>query len=302
MSGKRKVYITCAVTGNAPFNPRHPNFPVTPAQIADASIEAVKAGAAIVHVHVRDLETTEGCRDPALFKEVVDRIRQSGTNVIINLTCGLGGLLLPDPEDEARALPESDVIGVDERVEHLAQCLPDIASLDVTTGNQVEGDLEFVYLNTTRTLRGMAKRFKELGVKPEIETFQAGDVLFGAQLIEEGLIDGPAMFQFVLGVKWGAPADPETVLYMRNLLPSAVDVEWTAMGIARDEFPIAAQSVLLGGHVRVGLEDNLYLDRGVFATNGELVERACRIIEDVGCAVATPDETREMLALRPYGA
>ncbi|MEM1409721.1 MAG: 3-keto-5-aminohexanoate cleavage protein, partial [Pseudomonadota bacterium] len=237
-----------------------------------------------------------------LFKEVVDRIRDSGENVIINLTCGMGALFLPDPEDESRALPESDIATVEERVEHLRDSLPDIASIDVTTSNQVEGKEEFVYLNTTRTLRGMAKRFKELGVKPEIETFQAGDVLFGKQLIEEGLIDGPAMFQFVLGVLWGAPSDPETVMYMRNLLPTNVETHWTAMGIARDQFPMAAQAVLLGGHVRVGLEDNLYLDRGVFATNGQLVERAGRIIEDVGCAVATPDETREMLALRPFGS
>jgi uncharacterized protein (DUF849 family) len=192
------------------------------------------------------------------------------------------------------------VIGVEERVEHLVDCLPDIASLDVTTGNQVEGDVEFVYLNTTRTLTAMAKRFKELGVKPELEAFQAGDVLFANKLVKEGLVEGTPLYQFVLGVLWGAPANPETIMYMKNLLPEGA--QWTAMGIARDEFPIAAQSILLGGNVRVGLEDNLYLDRGVFATNGRLVERAARIVEDVGCAVATPDDARELLQLRPFGS
>ncbi len=256
MSGKRKAYITCAVTGNAPFNPKHPNFPVTPKEIANAAIEAAHAGAAIAHIHVRDPETGQGCRDLNLFREVVDRIRQSGTDIIINLTAGMGAFLLPDPEDESRALPESDVIGVEERVAHLKDCLPDIASIDVTTGNQVEGPVEFVYLNTTRTLRAMAKRFRDFGVKPEIETFQAGDVLFANQLVEEGLIEGPTMYQFVLGVKWAAPADVETVLYMKNLLPKDKTVHWTAMGIARDAFPMAALSVLLGGHVRGGLEEN----------------------------------------------
>ncbi|MBA3069259.1 MAG: 3-keto-5-aminohexanoate cleavage protein [Hyphomonas sp.] len=294
---KQKVIITCAVTGNAPVNPKHPNFPVTPRQIADAVDEAAKAGAAIAHIHVRDPETGAGSRDVALFKEVVSRIRDRGTNIAINLTAGMGALFLPDPEDESRALPGSDVIGVEARIAHLADCLPDIASLDVTTGNQEEGGFEFVYLNTTRTLRGMAKRFKQLGVKPELEAFQAGDVLFANQLVAEGLVDGPPMYQFVLGVKWGAPANPETVTYMKNLIEPKNAI-WTAMGIARAQFPTAAQSILLGGHVRVGLEDNLYLDRGVFATNGQLVERAVRLIEAVGGAAATTAEAREILHLR----
>ncbi len=294
---KRKVIITCAVTGNAPVNPKHPNFPVTPAQIADAAIEAAKAGAAIAHIHVRDPATGAGSRDPALFREIVARIREQDQDVVINLTAGMGALFLPDPNDEGRALPESDLAGVEERIAHLKDCLPEIASLDVTTGNQVEGDLEFVYLNTTRTLRGMARRFQELGVKPELEAFQAGDVLFANQLVHEGLVDGPPLYQFVLGVKWGAPADPATVHYMRNLI-SAPGALWTALGIARDEFPMAAQSILLGGNVRVGLEDNLYLERGVFATNGALVERAVKLLDILGCEPATPAETRAMLALK----
>lgn len=296
---KRKVILTCAVTGNAPFNPKHPCFPVTPAEIAESAIEAANAGASIVHLHVRDPETAEGSRDPALFMETVSRIRDSGVDIVINLTAGMGAFFLPDPEDEGRALPESDVVGVEERIEHLVDCLPEIASLDVTTGNQLEGTMEFVYLNTTRTLRAMAKRFQELGVKPELEAFQSGDVLFANQLLKEGLVDGTPMYQFVLGVLWGAPATPEAMIYLRSLLPE--NVQWAALGLGRMQFPIAAQSVLLGGNVRVGLEDNLYLDKGVFASNGQLVERARSIIENVGEAVATPAETREMLSLKKMG-
>jgi uncharacterized protein (DUF849 family) len=292
----RKVILTCAVTGNAPFNPKHPAMPITPAQIADACVEAAKAGASVAHIHVRDPETGGGSREPKLFKEVVDRVRQSGTDIILNLTCGLGAFFLPDPEDEARALPESDVIPVAERVRHLEECLPEIASLDITTGNQVEGALEFVYLNTTRTLRAMAKRFQELGVKPELEVFSAGDILFGKSLISDGLIDGVPLFQMVLGVLWGAPATTETMIYQRNLIPE--NAQWAAFGIARDEMPMVAQSALLGGNVRVGLEDNLYLSRGVFATNGQLVERASTILNHLGMSVATPAEAREIMQLK----
>jgi len=292
----RKVILTCAVTGNAPFNRKHPAMPVTPAQIAASSIEAIKAGASIVHIHVRNPETGEGSRDPKLFKEVVDRVRSSGIEAVLNLTCGLGAYLLPDPVDERRALPESDVVPVAERVLHLEQCLPDIASLDITTGNQVEGQLEYVYLNTTRTLRAMAQRFQELNVKPELEVFSAGDILFGKQLIKEGLIDGPPLFQMVLGVQWGAPSGAETMIYQRSLLPS--DAVWAAFGIGREQMPMVAQAALLGGNVRVGLEDNLYLSRGVFATNGQLVERARTIIESLGLEIATPSEAREIFAIR----
>lgn len=297
---KRKVMLTCAVTGDAPFNPKHPNFPVTPKEIAAASIEAARAGASCVHVHVRDEQTRRGTRDRARFREVVDRIRDSGTDIVINLTCGHGAVFLPDPENEGRALPGSDIAGPDERTAHLADCLPEIASLDVTTGNQVEGDTDFVYLNTPRTLRAMARRFRELGVKPELEAFQAGDVLFANQLLEEGLIEGPPLYQFVLGVRWASPADTNSMVYLRNLLPAGV--HWTAMGLARQQFPMAAQSVLLGGNVRVGLEDNLYLERGVFATNGQLVERAVRLIEDLGETVATPAQMRDMLGLKRRGS
>jgi uncharacterized protein (DUF849 family) len=297
--GVRKVVITCAVTGNAPFNPRHPAFPITPKDIAAACVEAARAGAAVVHVHVRDPDTSAGSRNPDLFKETVDRLRDSGVDVILNLTAGLGGFLLPDPNDERRALPESDVISAEERMLHLELCRPDIASLDITTGNQVEGPVEFVYLNTTRTLRAMAKRFQELNIKPELETFSAGDIEFGKALIAEGLISGLPLFQFVLGVKWGAPADSRTLLYMRDLLP--LPAAWAALGPGRLQMPVVAQCTLLGGNVRVGLEDNLYLSRGLFATNGQLVERAKLIIESLGYEVASVNEARTLLGIGPRG-
>lgn len=293
----RKIILTCAVTGNAPFNRKHPAFPVTPTEISAACVEAAKAGAAIVHVHVRDPKTGEGSRDPLLFKETVDRVRDAGIDVIINLTAGLGAFFMPDPADESRALPESDVIGVEERVAHLELCRPEIASLDITTGNQVEGDKEFVYLNTTRTLRGMARRFQELNIKPELEVFGAGDIEFGKALGREGLLTGPPLYQFVLGVRWGAPADTRTMIYMRDLLPP--QAHWAALGIGRLEMAVMAQASLLGGNVRVGLEDNLYLSRGVFATNGQLVERARSIIEGLGTTLASPYEARQMLGLTP---
>jgi len=294
----RKVILTCAVTGNAPFNPKHPAFPVTPKQIAESCVEAAGAGASIAHIHVRNPDTGHGSRDPDLFKEVVDRVRSSGVNIVLNLTCGLGAFFLPDPENEARGLPQSDVISAAERVKHLEMCLPEIASLDITTGNQVEGPLEFVYLNTTRTLRQMAKRFQELGVKPELETFSPGDILFGNQLVKEGLVDGPPLYQMVLGVQWGSPPGAETMIYQRGLLPQGA--HWAAFGIGREQMPMAAQAALLGGNVRVGLEDNLYLSRGVFGTNGQLVERARGIIENMGMSIATPDETRDILKLRNF--
>lgn len=291
-----KTILTCAVNGNAPFNKKHPSFPVTPPQICAAVVEAAKAGASIAHIHVRNPETGAGSRDPALFKEVVDRIRSSGVDIVLNLTCGLGAFFLPDPEDESRALPESDVIGVEDRLRHVRECLPEIASLDITTGNQQEGPVEFVYLNSTRTLRLMAKGFQQMGVKPELEVFSAGDIVFGKHLIDSGLINDPPYFQFVLGILWGAPADTESMIYMRNLLPAGAS--WGALGTGRQQMPILAQSALLGGNVRVGLEDNLYLERGVFATNGQLVERGRSIIEAIGKRIASPAETRAMLNLR----
>lgn len=295
----RKTILTCAVTGENAYNRAHPSFPVTPQQIADAAEEAAKAGASVVHVHVRDPETGNGSRDPALFSEMVGRIREKNIDIVINVTCGGGAVFKPDPADESRAGPGTDVAGVAERVRHIEETLPELCSLDVTTGNQTDGGVDFVYLNTPRTLHGMAARFMELGVKPEMEVFNPGDILLAKRLIAEGVIAGTPMFQMVLGVNYGAPADPETMLYMRNLLPA--QCHWAAFGIARLQMPMVAQAALLGGHVRVGLEDNLYLRRGVFASNGQLVERARTIIDAIGGAVATPAETRQILDLRRPG-
>jgi uncharacterized protein (DUF849 family) len=293
---KRKVVLTCAVSGNAPINARYPyEYPVTPKQIAATVAEAAEAGATVAHIHARDEVTGQGSRDPALFAEIVDRIRQQGTNILINLSAGAGALFLPDPENEARGLPESDMLSAEARMEHVRDCLPDIASLDVTTGNQMEAGFEYVYLNTPYTLKGMAKLFQKYGVKPEIEVFQAGDILLANQMYQEGLFEAPPLYQMVLGVRWASPADTETMIYLKNLFPT--DALWAGFGISHRQMPMVAQAVLLGGNVRVGLEDNLYLDRGVFATNGKLVERARRIIEDIGEAVATPDEARVMMGL-----
>lgn len=295
----RKVMITCAVTGAAPLNAKYRQqlrYPVTPAEIAADAILAARAGAAIVHLHARDPQSGANSSDPRLFAEIVDRVRQSGVDVVINLTCGNGAMFFPDPQDESRGGPGTDMQSAAERVRHIELCLPEICSLDVTTGNQVEDGRDFVYLNTAPTLRQMARAFKSLGVKPELEAFQAGDVLFANQLLDEGLLDGTPYCQFVLGVKWGAPASSETVLYMKSLVRSGT--VWAAMGVASMQFPMAAQSILLGGHVRVGLEDNLYLRRGHFATNVQLVERAVRLIEDLGHDVASPADARSILALR----
>lgn len=297
----KKTILTCAVTGGAPYNKKHPSMPVTPKQIADACIEAASAGASIVHIHVRDPETGEGNRDRGHFREVVDRVRQTGTDIVLNLTCGMGAYFLPDPENEGHMLPGSDVVGVDERVAHVEELLPEIATLDIVTNNQVEGPTEYIYFSPTHTLRAMAKRFQAAGVKPELEVFGAGDILFGNKLVEEGLIDGPAMMQMVLGVQWAAPHGVETILYQKSLM--APGTIWGAFGIGREQMPMLAHTLLLGGNIRVGLEDNLYMSRGVWATNGQLVERAYTLVNAVGgYEVATPAETREMLKLRTPGA
>jgi uncharacterized protein (DUF849 family) len=301
MTMSKKTILTCAVTGGAPYNKKHPSMPVTPKQIADACIEAASAGASIVHIHVRDPETGEGNRDRAHFREVVDRVRQTGTDIVLNLTCGMGAYFLPDPENEGLMLPGSDVVGVDERVAHVEELLPEIATLDIVTNNQVEGPTEYIYFSPTHTLRAMAKRFRAAGVKPELEVFGPGDILFGNKLVEEGLIDGPPMMQMVLGVQWAAPHGVETILYQKSLM--APGTIWGAFGIGREQMPMLAHTLLLGGNIRVGLEDNLYMSRGVWATNGQLVERAYTLVNAVGgYEVATPAETREILKLRTPGA
>jgi uncharacterized protein (DUF849 family) len=296
----RKVILTCAVTGGNQFNSRHPSFPVSPQDIADAAFEAQNAGASAVHLHVRDPGTSKGSRDPALFRELVQNVRSRGLSAILNLTCGGGAEYIPDQQNDAIAAPGTDVGTVENRTRHICENKPEVCSFDVTTQNQMDGELEYVYLHSQRTLRAMAKTFFDVGVKPEVEVFAPGDVLFANQMICEGLLRQPVFFQMVLGTKWGLPSDVETILYLKRLLPPGA--LWAAFGIAQQQMPMVAQSVLLGGHARVGLEDNLYLERGIFATNGQLVARAVRIIQDLGFSVASPDEARQLLGLSPRGA
>ena len=291
----QKVILTCAVVGENQYNQAHPNFPITPQQIADAALEAEQAGASAVHLHVRDPQTGVGSRDPDLFLDMATRVRDNGVKAVMNITCGGGGRFCPDPINESRGGPGTDIATAEERYKHIEMCLPEVCSLDVCTQNQMDGGESYVYLNTEYTLRKMAKRFQELGVKPELEVFAPGDVLLANKMLEEGLFDSPPMFQIVMGTRWGLPATPETLIYMKSLLPKGA--VWAAFGIARMQMPIVAQATLLGGNVRVGLEDNLYLSRGVFASNGQLVERARTIIESMGYEVATPDEARQIMGL-----
>lgn len=295
---KRKIVLTCAVTGDGPIHPRFPNYPVTPAQIADACIEAADAGASVVHIHGRDPETGLGNRSPEVFREIVQRVRERNDRVVINLTTGMGATFVPDPADEAVAHPTTDVASAVERVGHVLENRPELCTLDVTTMNLeggIAGAPDCIFMNTPGTLNRMAQLIREGGVKPEIEVFNPGDILLARRMIEQGLIDPAPLFQICLGVKWSAPADAKTLIYMKELLPEGV--LWSAFGISRWQMDIVALSTILGGHCRVGLEDNIYLERGVFATNGQLVERARRIIADLGCEVATLDEARAILGL-----
>jgi uncharacterized protein (DUF849 family) len=285
------VIITCAVTGAGDTTSRSNLVPITPRQVADAAIEAARAGAAVVHVHVRDPETGQGSRDPALFREAVDMIRDSGVDMIINLTAGMGGDWVPSEEDPSLPGPGTDMIGPEARLAHVVECKPDICSLDCGTMN-FGGN--YTYINTAPYLRTMAEMTRDLGVKPELEVFDLGQIRLARSLIDDGLIDAPPMFQICLGIPWGAGADTETMSAMKQALPS--DAIWAGFGISRMQMPMVAQAVLLGGNVRVGLEDNIYLDRGVLASNGMLVERAVEIIDRIGARVLGPDEPGRKLA------
>ena len=289
-----EVIITCAVTGAGDTVGRHSGVPVTPKQVAEAAIEAAKAGAAVAHVHVRDPETGKGSRDPALFREAVERIRDSGVDVVLNLTAGMGGDWVPSEDDPSLPGPGTDMIGPDERLVHVEALRPEICSLDCGTLNFGNGNE--IYISTPPFLRAMAERVKSWGVKPELEVFDLGHVRFARQMIDEGLIEAPPLFQICLGIPWGAPADTDTMKAMRDALPAGA--EWAGFGISRMEMPMVAQAVLLGGNARVGLEDNLYLERGVLATNGQLVQRAVEIIERLGARVLTPQEARDKLGLK----
>lgn len=292
-----EVVVTCAVTGAGDTVGKHPGVPVTPEQIANEAIEAAKAGAAVAHIHVRDPETGLGSRDPALFKEVVDRVRDSDTDVVINLTAGMGGDWVPSSDNPAMPGPGTDMIDAFERLIHVENLAPEICSLDCGTLNFGNGDT--IYIATPPTLRKMAELTKEWGVKPEMEVFELGHIRFARQMIAEGLIADPPMFQICLGIPWGADQNIDTMKAMKDQLPQ--DALWAGFGISRMQMPMAAAAVLMGGNVRVGLEDNLYLDRGVLATNAQLVERAVEIIDRLGARALTPAEARERLNLRRPG-
>ena len=291
----RKVMVTCALTGAGDTVGRSEHVPVTPEAIAHAGIDAARAGATIVHVHVRDPRTGRGSRDVALYREVVERIRASDVDVIVNTTAGMGGDLVLDPQEPTRFVAGTDLVNGVERLAHVAELLPDICTLDCGSLNFGEGSM--VYVSTPDMLRDGAKRIQELGVRVEMEIFDTGHLWFARRLVEEGLIDAPPMFQLCMDIPYGAPADPALLAAMVDQLPP--DAVWASFALGRMQMPWVAQSVLLGGHVRVGLEDNLYLSKGVKATNAQLVERARTIVEAMGAQVATPDDARGILALRP---
>ena len=287
-------FITCAVTGSADVVGTHPAIPVTPAEIAAAAVEAAEAGAAVVHIHVRDPETGRASRKPSLYRDVVERIRTSGVDVLINLTTGMGGDLYVGDRGSADTPAEgSDLVGPLERLVSVEELLPELCTLDC--GSMNFGDENVVYIAPPTYLRACAKRLQELGVKPELEVFDLGHLAFVRQLIAEGLVDAPPFVQFCLGVPYGAPANTGAMKAMLDYLPPGSI--WTGFGLARLEMPMVAQAVVLGGNVRVGLEDNLYLARGVFATNGQLVERARELVERMGARVVGPDEVRLRLGL-----
>jgi len=293
MAINTNVVVTCAVTGAGDTVDKHPAIPVTPEQIANSAIEAADAGAAIVHLHVRDPETGKGSRDINLFKETVELVRNSGRNVLINLTAGMGGDLVVDDDNPQVPGEGTDLISAEQRMAHVEMLRPDIATLDCGTINF--DNANYVYVQTPNMLRTMAARYAEIGVKPEMEVFDLGHLRFANQMVSEGLIKGPAMYQVCLGIPWGAGADSATMTAMVSQLPK--DVVWSGFGISRTQMPMVAQAMLLGGNVRVGLEDNLYLEKGVPASNAELVEKAVRIIRDLGGRICDADEAREKLNL-----
>ena len=291
----RNPIITCAVTGSGDTAGKHPDLPKSPQEIATAAIEAAKAGAAIAHIHVRDPDTGEPRRDVELYREVVDRIRASDTDVILNLTTGMGGDLFLGPDDDPLSFAaNTDCVGQMERMEHVEALLPEICSLDCGSFNYMGRN--YVYVSTQTMLELGAKRLQEIGVKPELEVFDTGQIWFAKHMIEQGLVDEPPLFQVCLGIPWGAPATPGVFQAMVNELPAGSN--WTGFAIGAMEMPIVAQALLLGGNVRVGLEDNLYLDKGVLASNAQLVDRARTIVEAMGASVQTPAEARQTLGLR----
>jgi len=292
----REVFITCAVTGSGDTLAKHPGLPVSPKQIAEATIEAAKAGAAVAHIHVRDPDSGKASRRVDLYRETVERIRSADVDVVINLTAGMGGDVVFGAGETPLPLDPTgtDMVGPTERLEHVAQLLPEICTLDCGTMNFSLGD--YVMTNTPSTLRAMARKVQALGVRPELEVFDTGHLVFVKQLLKEGLIDAPCLIQLCMGVPYGAPDDPTTLMAMvQNLPPGAV---FSAFSIGRNQLPYAALAPIVGGNVRVGLEDNLFLDKGALATNAQLVERAATLIGAMGGRVLSPAEVRTRLKLR----
>ncbi|CDX26936.1 conserved hypothetical protein [Mesorhizobium sp. ORS 3324] len=291
----REVFITCAVTGSGSTQDRSPNVPRSPKQIADSAIEAAKAGAAIVHCHVRDPETGRPRRDVHLYREVTERIREADVDVVLNLTAGMGGDMVFGSPESPLPLNEkgTDMGGATNRMEHVRQCLPEICTLDCGTMNFAEAD--YVMTNTPGMLRAMGGMMTALGVKPEIEAFDTGHLWFAKQLVEEKVLKPDALVQLCMGVPWGAPDDLNTFMAMVNNVPSTWN--WSAFSIGRNQMAYVAAAVLAGGNVRVGLEDNLWLDKGVLATNAQLVERAASIVTNLGARVLGPEEVRKKLNL-----
>jgi len=295
MALNTEVILTCAVTGSGDTAGKHPDLPITPQQIAAAALQAADAGASVAHIHTRDPETGAGNRDRAAFREIVETIRASDTDVVLNLTTGMGGEFYPGEENPAIGAPGTDFVSPEERVLHVEECLPEICTLDC--GSMNFGDA--IATNTPEHLKVMSRRIQAAGVKPEIEVFDMGQIWLAKHLIEEGVIDEPPLLQLCMGIPWGVEADPRTMALMRDLLPD--NAIWSGFGVSRMQFPMLVQAMLLGGHCRVGLEDNLYLERGVLASNGQLVEKAVMIIEALGGRVLSPGEARERLGLKKQG-
>ena len=294
LSMNSKVFITCAITGSGSSQDRSPHVPRSPKEIAESAIAAAKAGAAIVHCHVRDPETGVPSRDLKLYREVTDRVRDSEVDMVLNLTAGMGGDMVFGSPDRPLPLSNStDMASAEERVAHIAECLPEICTLDCGTMNFAEAD--YVMTNTPGMLEAMGSMMESLGVKPEIEAFDTGHLWLAKNLVEKGILKSPALVQLYMGIPWGAPDDLNTFMAMVNNVPN--DWNWSAFSIGRNELPYVAASVLAGGNVRVGLEDNLWLAKGQLATNEALVERAVTIIEAMGSSIMTPEETREKLNL-----
>jgi len=293
------AFITCAVTGSGETTAKSDKVPVTPQQIAESAIEAAKAGAAVVHIHVRDPRTGRGSRDTDLYAEVVDRIRSSDTDVVINLTAGMGGDLVLGGDENVFPLNEdgTDMAGATERLDHVTRLRPEICTLDCGTMNFASGG-DYIMTNTPSVLRKMAKVVQQLGVRPELEVFDTGHLVMVKDLIKEGLLDDPIMIQLCMGIAYGAPDDPNTFMALVNQLPN--DCVFSAFSISRMQLPFVAQAVLAGGNVRVGLEDNLYLDRGQLATNGQLVDRARKILENMNVSVMGPADVRAKLKLTKH--